>query len=280
MDVSDLHLSIAHALKTLGRAPEAIASYRDSAAARPGFGDAYWSLANLKTYRFPEEEIERMRAQASSPDTPAVDQYHLCFALGKALEDRGEYEASWRYYARGNALKRTESRYRPQISRTTHGCRKGFARREFFETRRGWGAGARDPIFVLGLPRSGSTLIEQILASHSKVEGTQELAEIPRLVAHLQGRDPDLDNPRYPGVLAALVQEDVRRMGEKYLADTRAFRSDRPNFIDKMPNNFRHIGLIQSDPAQRAHHRCAPRADGLLLLQPQATIRQGPGVRL
>jgi tetratricopeptide (TPR) repeat protein len=240
----DLHLSVAHALKTLGRREEAIDSYRAAAAARPDFGDAYWSLANLKTYRFLDEEIARMRAEEAASGTPLVDRYHLCFALGKAYEDRGEYAESWRYYETGNALKRSESRYRPEIIENNTRKQIDICTREFFDARAGTGAQENDPIFILGLPRSGSTLIDQILASHSRVEGTQELSDIQRIVVALQGREPDLDNPRYPGVLAGMKPEDFLRLGEKYLADTRVYRTDEPHFIDKMPNNFRHIGLI------------------------------------
>ena len=241
---ADLHLSIAHALKTLGRREEAIESYRAAAAVRANFGDAYWSLANLKTYRFRDEEIARMRAEEAAPGTPLLDRYHLCFALGKACEDRGEYADSWRYYERGNALKRSESRYRPEIIENNTRRQIEVCTREFFAAREGFGATPPDPIFIVGLPRSGSTLLEQILASHSQVAGTQELSDIQRMVLHLQGREPDLDNPRYPGVLAEMNAEDFRRLGEKYLADTRVYRTEQPRFIDKMPNNFRHIGLI------------------------------------
>ena len=241
---SDIHLSMAHCLKTLGRQDEAIASYRDAATARPSFGDAYWSLANLKTYRFLESEIERMKLEEAAPATSVVDRYHLCFALGKALEDRGEYAESWLYYERGNALKRAESRYRPEIIETNTKKQIETCTREFFAGRAGFGAPDRDPILIVGLPRAGSTLLEQILASHSRVEGTQELAEVPRIVLELQGRDPDLDNPRYPGVLREMRAEDFRGYGERYLRETRAYRTGRPFFIDKMPNNFRHIGLV------------------------------------
>ena len=240
----DLHLSVAHALKTVGRREEAIGAYRAAAAARPGFGDAYWSLANLKTYRFLDAEIAAMRAAEAAAETPIVDRYHLCFALGKAHEDRGEYAESWSCYERGNALKRSESRYRPEVIENNTRKQIEICSREFFAARTEWGAPDADPIFILGLPRAGSTLIDQILASHSRVEGTQELSDIQRFVLDLQGRDPDLDNPRYPGVLGAMKREDFRRLGEKYLADTRVYRTDRPHFIDKMPNNFRHIGLI------------------------------------
>jgi tetratricopeptide (TPR) repeat protein len=242
--MADLHLSMAHALKTLGRRDESIASYRAAAAARPNYGDAYWSLANLKTYRFTEEEIGRMRSEETAAQIPLVDRYHLCFALGKAYEDRGEYAESWRYYERGNALKRSESRYRPEILENNTRNQIATCTHEFFAARRGWGVPDRDPIFILGLPRSGSTLLEQILASHSRVEGTQELSDIQRIVLELQGRDSDVDNPRYPGVLPDLAPEEFLRFGRKYMTDTRAYRTDKPFFIDKMPNNFRHIGLI------------------------------------
>ena len=240
----DLHLSVAHALKALGRREEAIASYRAAAVARPNYGDAYWSLANLKTYRFPDEEMARMRAGEAAPGTPPVDRYNLCFALGKAYEDRCEYAQSWRYYERGNAFKRAESRYRPEVIEINTRKQIEVCTREFFATRIGYGAQDPAPILIVGLPRSGSTLIEQILASHSRIEGTQELTDIQQIVLGLQGREPDLENPRYPGALAAMKGGEFLGLGEKYLRDTRIFRAGKPHFIDKMPNNFRHIGLI------------------------------------
>ncbi len=241
---AEMHLSIAHALKTLGRTAEAIASYHEAAACRPDFGDAYWSLANLKTYRFSEAEVAAMRAAESDASTRTVDRYHLCFALGKALEDRGEYAESFRYYERGNALKRAESRYRPEIIEANTRRQIAVCMGSFFADRQGWGSPAGDPIFIVGLPRSGSTLIEQILASHSRIEGTQELAAIQQIVVRLRGRDPDLDDSRYPQVLTRLVADDCRQLGELYLQATREYRRGKPYFIDKMPNNFRHIGLI------------------------------------
>jgi tetratricopeptide (TPR) repeat protein len=262
---ADLHLLVAHSLKTLGRQQDAIESYRAAAAARPGFGDAYWSRANLKTYRFSRDEIAHMQAHEAAAATQPVDRYHLCFALGKALEDLGEYRESWEYYERGNALKRAESHYRPEITEINTRRQIEVCTAEFFAARVGMGAPDPDPIFIVGLPRSGSTLIEQILASHSEVRGTHELPEIQRIVRELQGRDPDPDEPRYPGVLAGLTPDDFRRLGERYMKDTRAYRSAAPPaasaapanqsvapraeapppfFIDKMPNNFRHLGLI------------------------------------
>jgi tetratricopeptide (TPR) repeat protein len=252
VQTSELHLSIAHSLKALGRQQESIDAYHAAAAARPNYGDAYWSLANLKTYRFSDDEIASMRAEEAEAATAPVDRYHLCFALGKALEDRGEFAESYRYYERGNALKKAESRYRPEpIERNTR-LQKAICTREFFAARQSVGPpdpppdGVPDtvPIFVVGLPRSGSTLLEQILASHSKVEGTMELADIPRMVLDLQGREPDNENPRYPRVLGELTPKDFRALGQQYLNDTRIYRTGKPFFIDKMPNNFRHLGLI------------------------------------
>jgi len=241
---ADIHLSIAHALKTLGRQPEAVACYRTAFELRPSFGDAYWSLANLKTYRFPEEDIARMREQERAADIGAEDRYHLCFALGKALEDRGDYAESFGYYQRGNALKKGELRFKIEPIERNAALQAAVCTREFFQARRGYGCELPDPIFIVGLPRSGSTLLEQILASHSQVEGTTELPNILRFVSDLQGRDTEGREPRYPKILQRLAADEFRGLGEKYLADTRLYRSGKPRFIDKMPNNFRHIGLI------------------------------------
>ena len=240
----ELHLSVAHALKTQGRQAQAIEAYRAAAAARADFGDAYWSLANLKTYRFADEELARMRALETAPATSLIDRYHLCFALGKALEDRGEYEESFRYYERGNAFKKSESRFDVGAMDRNLRLQASLCTREFLAARSGGGCDRADPIFIVGLPRAGSTLLEQILASHSQVEGTMELADIPRMVQQLAGRE-NRDTPsRYPGLLAELTPAERLRLGEKYIADTRVYRTGKPYFIDKMPNNFRHIGLI------------------------------------
>ncbi|MDE2295068.1 MAG: sulfotransferase [Gammaproteobacteria bacterium] len=241
---ADLLLSLAHVLKTVGDRDAAVAAYRAAAAARPEFGDAYWSLANLKTYRFEEGEVVRMRTLEARVDLGADDRIHLCFALGKALEDRANHADSWRYYERGNALKRATSGYRPEVIESNTRGQIAVCTREFFTARAGWGAGDRSPIFIVGLPRSGSTLIEQILASHSAVEGTEELADVHRIVLELQGREPNPDDPRYPRVLSTMTAAEFRRLGERYLTDTLPYRTGRPHFIDKMPNNFRHIGLI------------------------------------
>jgi len=245
---ADLHLWIAHAQKTLGLRQEAIDSYHRASACRADFGDAYWSLANLKTYRFTEAERARLRAAESAPGTSPVDRYHLCFALGKALEDEGDFSGSFRYYATGNALKRSESKYRPDLIETNTRQQIEVCTSEFFARRHGWGTAEPDPIFIVGLPRSGSTLIEQILASHSRIEGTQELANVQQIVGALRGRDPDLNDSRYPRVLALMGPEDFAALGRQYLDGARVYRRGKggpvPFFIDKMPNNFRHLGLI------------------------------------
>jgi tetratricopeptide (TPR) repeat protein len=243
-DDHTLNLAIGHAQKTIGQQSEAIAAYHRSADARPGFGDAWWSLANLKTYRFSDAEIERMRGYESAATTSDEDRFHLCFALGKALGDRKDFAASFAFYERGNELKRRNvshdaAHLEQKLRRQMQICTP-----DFFAARAGAGYAADDPIFVVGLPRAGSTLIEQILASHSAVEGTRELADIPRLVHQLNGRETDQVQARYPGVLAELEVDAFRGFGEKYLQDTRIYRSDKPRFIDKMPNNFRHIALI------------------------------------
>src|SRR5947207_14065397 len=226
---ADRHWSIAHSLKTLGRRAESIDEYKKAIEVRPNFGDTYWSLANLKTDQFSAEEIARLEAAEADPSTALIDRYHLCFALGKAYEDRRVYEVSFRYYERGNALKRAESRYRPELLEQNTANQKRICTREFFRERNGYGAPSREPILILGLPRAGSTLLEQILASHSQVEGTQELANVPRVVLDLQGYDPDLDNPRYPACLEAMTADEFRTLGEKYLADTRIYRSRTPS---------------------------------------------------
>ena len=241
-DDPELHLSLGHALKTQGSRYEAERAYREAARQRPNFGDAYWSLANLKTFSFTDEQLATMREQVDAQRTPFVDRYHLCFALGNALEDRSEYAESFQFYARGNALKKEECHYQPELLERTIDRQVELCTRGFFEQRQGYGCRDPSPIFIVGLPRAGSTLLEQILASHSQVEGTMELADIPRLVGAL---DLHASGARYPDVLALPSAENFRAFGESYIRDTRHYRvSDRPFFIDKMPNNFRHVGLI------------------------------------
>jgi len=241
---AELHLSIAHALKTLGERAEAESQYHEAAACRPTFGDAYWSLANLKNYSFSNAELEKMRALEADPALQVADRYHVSFALGKALEDRGEFAESFHYYASGNRAKRMVSNYRPEIVENNTARQIEVCTADFFAARAGWGSPDPDPIFIVGLPRAGSTLLEQILASHSRVEGTQELSDIQQIVTRLRGRDPNPTKPLYPAILRRLSAENYRELGRSYIDETRVYRKDAPFFTDKQPNNFRHLGLI------------------------------------
>lgn len=244
-EIADLRLWRANALKIAGRREEAVADYHASLAARPDYGVAWFGLANLKTYRFTDDEMARLRIAESQPDLQDMDRIYLCFALGKAMESRGDYASSWAYYERGNAARRAASRYRPEVAESCALQLKQVFTAEFFAARAGWGAADPAPIFILGLPRSGSTLMEQVLASHSSVEGTQELTEIGRYASELCGHDTDCGLPLHPEALCRLTAGDARMLGERFLAETRIHRRlGRPFFIDKMPNNFWHIGLI------------------------------------
>ncbi|WP_299171957.1 tetratricopeptide repeat-containing sulfotransferase family protein [uncultured Brevundimonas sp.] len=244
-EVAELRLWRANALKISGRTEEAVADYRAALAARPDYGVAWFSLANLKTHGFTDDDIGRMKAAAARPDLQEMDRVYLAFALGKAMEDRAEYEASWRWYEQGNRVRRRASRHSPEAAEACALATVQTFTADFFVAREGWGVAEADPIFILGLPRSGSTLIEQILASHSQVEGTQELTEIGRYAGELFGRDPDCGLPVQPEAAHWLSAAEVRAVGERFLAETRIYRRDgRPFFIDKMPNNFWHIGLI------------------------------------
>ncbi len=239
-----VRLSHGHALKTVGRQDEAVAAYRGAYALRGDLGDAYWSLANLKTYRFSDVEIEQMRVAESAVETSLVDRYSLCFALGKALEDRADHAGSFAYYERGNQLKREELNYSADRMHTDLSAQARHCTPELFASRRGAGCPTPDPIFIVGLPRAGSTLLEQILASHSQVEGTMELPNILALAHRLDGRRRIDEEALYPGNLAELTTDELRAFGEAYIRDTAIHRKGAPYFIDKMPNNFRHIGLI------------------------------------
>jgi len=244
-EVADLRLWRANALKITNRQKEAIADYHASLAARPDYGVAWFGLSNLKTYRFTDAEISRLRAAEMQPAIEDMDRVYLCFALGKALEDRSDYESSWQYYKRGNAVRRAIGRWRPDTAESAAQRLKETFTAELFTSRKGWGADDPAPIFILGLPRSGSTLIEQILASHSSIEGTQELTEINRYAGELCGHDAACGLPLNPETLLQLTAKDASALGERFLAETRAYRRlRRPLFIDKMPNNFWHIGLI------------------------------------
>jgi len=238
-------MSYGHALKTAGRREQSIEAYRKSIELLPQLGEAYWSLANLKTLRFSPAEISRMRAQLSRPDIAEEDRFHLHFALGKALEDAGEYAESFEHYARGNALRREGIRYDADETSAHLQRSKAVFSQEFFAERAGFGSPAPDPIFIVGLPRAGSTLLEQILSSHSAVEGTMELPDILAIARELGERKTRAQVSKYPEVVGTLDAGELRTLGERYLAQTRVQRkTDAPFFIDKMPNNFAHIGLI------------------------------------
>ena len=231
-----------HALKTTGQQDDAVASYRAAIAAKPDHGDAYYALANLKTYRFTEGEIAAMREQVARPEIAFMDRVHLTFALGKAHEDREEYEASFGFYEEGNALKRRQTRYDADRMSEELKAQEEVCTSDLFAAKQGAGDRARDPIFILGLPRAGSTLLEQILASHSQIDGTLELPNVLALAHRLRGRKAG--QSRYPQVLHDLTLEQLTGFGRDFLANTRIHRQGAPFFIDKMPNNFRHIGLI------------------------------------
>ena len=238
-------MSYGHTLHTVGRLDEAIDAYKKCVRLSPEVGEAYWSLANLKTFRFSDEDIENMREQVTTEGGDADDQAHLAFSLGKALEDRKEYDDAFKFYKRGNAIRRIGHRHNLKVNVLDSLRQIRTLPREFFEQRKGWGCQAPDPIFIVGLPRAGSTLLEQILASHSQVEGTAELMDIVAISRKLGDKKRENPAGKYPEILAELTEEQVLELGESYLETTRIQRTtDRPFFIDKLPNNFQHVGLI------------------------------------
>jgi len=231
-----------HALKTIGRLDDAIAAYRKTIEQQPSFGDAYWSLANLKTFRFEDSDMDAMKGELEKNDCDREDYFHLCFALGKAYQDRKQFEESFRYYKLGNDLKKQLERYDAEdmskaMSNAKEVCRGGFLTANA-------GCQAPDPIFIVGLPRSGSTLLEQILASHSQVDGTKELIHILAIVRRLSGKRKKMDESRYPHILKELSAADLKALGEEYLERSAIQRGSAPYFVDKAPNNFQHTGLI------------------------------------
>lgn len=238
-------LSYGHALKTCGRLDEAIAAYRESIRLAPALGEAWWSLANLKTFRFMPDDVAQMQVESGRSGLGAEDRYHFHFALAKAHEDAGSYEDAFRHYADGNALRRSGIRY--EAARFSDHVRRSHAlfTRGFFASRTGHGTPEPDPIFIVGLPRAGSTLLEQILASHSLIEGTMELPDVIGIARELGGAAARAREPLYPDVLARLTARECRALGQRYLAQTRVQRkTGRFFFVDKMPNNFAHVGLI------------------------------------
>ncbi|MEM7365127.1 MAG: sulfotransferase [Pseudomonadota bacterium] len=232
-----------HALKTAGQYQASVDSYHDAIRYQPDHGEAWYSLANLKTYRFTQEEVEDMEKRVKGSNLSHMDRVYFYFALAKSFEDSERYDLAFDYYRQGNDMKRAQSRYdadrmHEDLQRQIETCTP-----DLFEHKNGHDAS--DPIFILGLPRAGSTLLEQILSSHSQVDGTLELPNILTM-AHRLGRGKQLtaDN-RYPDVLKELDDEQLRALGEEFIRDTAIHRQGAPYFIDKMPNNFRHIGLIR-----------------------------------
>ena len=234
-----------HAYKTLGNYDASVDAYKAALKGQPDHGEAYYSLANLKVYSFSEAEIETMYAQERNSNLSHIDRIHLCFALGKAYEDQQDFEKSFDYYAKGNQLKKAQSRYdAAQMSEDLDEL-KSVCTAELFNNHKEYGFTAPDPIFILGLPRSGSTLLEQILSSHSQVDGTLELPNILSLSQRLRRRARQDKAEKYPDILGTLTGDELEIFGKEYIRDTRIHRQEAPFFIDKMPNNFRHIGLIK-----------------------------------
>jgi len=234
-------MSYGRALKVLGRTDDAVAAYRQSLALNPGHGMAWWSLAELKSLRFEAPDVDAMKAALTEGALAPRNRALIQFALGRAYEDAKQYENSFEQYRQANAIIRSFVRHNPD-QRTT------FVRRnrlvftsEYFQTRSGWGAPHRDPIFIVGLPRSGTTLLEQILASHSLVEPTSELQSLEAVVRDLQHGK----GKHYPELMQDLSSTQVADAGDEYLARAAAYRRlDRPFFTDKMPNNFSYLGMI------------------------------------
>ena len=234
-----------HVYKTLGEYESSVAAYRDALSSQPKYGEAYYSLANLKVYSFSDNEIRNMLAQAEDNNLPHMDRVYLNFALGKAFEDKEDFGTSFRHYERGNNLKKSQGSYTAEQMSKDLKAQQKVCTTELFAKKPNAGYAAPDPIFILGLPRAGSTLLEQILSSHSQVDGTLELPNVLSLSQRLRRRGRDSDNSSYPGILSEISDQEFEEFGKQYIDDTRFHRQGAPFFIDKMPNNFRHLGLIQ-----------------------------------
>ena len=238
-------MSYGHSLRTAGRQADSIAAYRRAISLEPTLGEVWWSLANLKTFRFEEDDVAALRVALESDSLADEDRLHFEFSLGKALEDATLYESSFVHYSRGNAMRARSHIYSADENAEYVRRSKALFSGEFFAARAGCGAPARDPIFIVGLPRAGSTLLEQILASHSLVEGTMELPDIPQIAREIAGRKQHDDGTGFLQALAALSANELRALGERYLDGTQILRkAGAPFFIDKMPNNSLYVGLI------------------------------------
>ncbi|HNP36198.1 MAG TPA: sulfotransferase [Woeseiaceae bacterium] len=236
-------LGLGHVLKTVGRQDEAVVEYRESIRIKPDSGESYWSLANLKTYRLSDTDIEAIGLQMENDELAEQARVNFLFALAKAAEDRGDYDTAWTNYVRGNELQRGQVSYDPvQTEVLTNSLQRVFDK-ELFADKKGAGNPDDSPIFIVGLPRSGSTLIEQILASHSDVEGTSELPYLGRVATSLNRNRADGIN--YPEAARELNTDNFAALGRDYLDHARRHRTEgKPHFIDKMPNNFPSIGFL------------------------------------
>ena len=244
-NTAGFHLQLGHALKAKGEIAKAVAAYQQAYQLTPSYGDAFWSLANTKTYRFSDDEITQMQVQQAAQDLAITDKVQLHFAIGKAFEDRCDYVQAFQSYQQGNNLQHAHNGFdinniEQQVEEQIKYCTA-----ELFQSRGQLGLNAPDAIFIVGLPRAGSTLLEQILASHSQVDGTMELHNVLGLASRLRGRKPSNQANQYPKNLAEIKAEYFQRFGQQFIDETRVYREDAPFFIDKMPNNFLHIGLIR-----------------------------------
>jgi predicted Zn-dependent protease len=239
-------LNYGHTVRAAGRQREAIDAYRKCIEIKPGFGNAWMALADLKTFRFAPSDVAAMQEQLAREDLSNDHRSRFEFSLGKALEDAGDFAASFEHYSRGNELRRAVVHYHGESVTRLVQRTQALYTREFFAARAGWGCESQDPIFIVGLPRAGSTLLEQILASHSQVEGTRELTDVLQFALDLGDRVEEPGKPpMYPQSVARLRREELAALGERYLAQTRAHRLlGRAHFIDKMGSNFLHLGLI------------------------------------
>ena len=241
----EILVSKGHLQKTFGDLKGSIDSYKKSYKIDQYYGDAYWSLANLKTYKFNDEEIMQLEKMTQDEFINDNEKIYMSFALGKAFEDIGEYDKSFINYQNGNSLKKEFTKFDLKLFNEECKNQKEVCTSDLFDSKADWGLETKEPIFVLGLPRVGSTLIEQILASHSMVEATHELPNILALSHKLNLRKVQEKTSRYPEILLSLSAPQLKMIGEQYIKDAEIFRTNKPFFIDKMPNNFRHIGLIK-----------------------------------
>jgi tetratricopeptide (TPR) repeat protein len=240
-----LWMNYGHALKTIGRRDESVAAYRHCIGLRRTLGEGWWSLANLKSRVLTDEDIDAMNEILAGKDLSAADRLHLHFALGAAHEDRAAWAASFDHYSKGNAVRRSQIRYDAAETWGIAGRTTAFMSSKGFRDLHGAGCESSAPIFVVGMPRSGSTLVEQILASHSLIEGTKELAEISLLAGVIANKTNSRDKGLYPDSIALLERSDIKAAGESYIRSSLIYRkTDKPFFIDKMPNNWLHVALI------------------------------------